>query len=85
MSMEECLLELDEALCFQINGENVGCPNGIIKCYDSYSIAVMLREYGHCPVLHYIRGVGEVYVYLMKLFIVSFCCLYNVLFDYNDI
>ena len=44
-------------------------------------IAVRLRQYYHCPVLHFFRGVGEVLIWMESNPIVYQCCLYHVLLD----
>lgn len=58
MRMDQCLLEFSETYCFSIQRkEREYCA---CDCVSTYScIDVTLRQYDHCRVLHFVRGLGE--------------------------
>lgn len=57
VSMETCLEEFSEEFCFSNQLEEYPNCNLIILILI---LVIYYRYYGHCPILHYIRGVGEV-------------------------
>lgn len=57
LSMETCLEEYTEEFCFSNQLEEY--PNRILSLL-SFILVIYYRYYGHCPILHYIRGAGEV-------------------------
>ena len=58
MRMEECLQIYSEDFCFSIQKKQ-RYQDSACRCSDSF-IVVTLRKYNHCPLLHPIRGFGEV-------------------------
>ena len=60
MTMEECLQSYDENFCFERKSEKH--LKDSLLFWNVVILAVVLRKYSHCPVLHPIRGFGEVIV-----------------------
>lgn len=56
--MEECLQNYEEEFCFQKEGEKYTQDRSV--CCGAFIVVVLLRKYDHCPILHPIRGFGEV-------------------------
>lgn len=61
MTMEECLLNYDEDFCFRIKLTEKRSQDRLCDS-AAWFLVVMLRQYNHCPILHPIRGYGEVFV-----------------------
>ena len=59
MPMENCLQNFDEKFCFAAEMKDIRFQNGFFM-FSASAIVTVLRQYDHCPILHPIRGIGEV-------------------------
>ena len=57
--MEDCLQSYDEKFCFDVEVKDIHFQNGS-SLFTASWIVTVLRQYDHCPILHPIRGIGEV-------------------------